>query len=86
MKRRVCFLLLLSVFMCSILTACSGSGGAVSGPNNSYSSGTSQKTKSPQASAGCIHNPIAHLLPAVADMAVMVGDTVKAHTTHLKPI
>lgn len=38
MKRRVCFLLLLSVFMCSILTACSGSGGAVSGPNNSYSS------------------------------------------------
>lgn len=40
MKRRLCSLLLLSVFICSILTAC---GGSVSGPNNSYPSGTSKK-------------------------------------------
>ena len=62
MKRRVCFLLLLSVFMCSILTACSGSGGAVSGPNNSYSSGTSQKDQI-TTSLGWLHTQ-SHSTPA----------------------
>ena len=62
MKRRVCFLLLLSVFMCSILTACSGSGGAVSGPNTSYSSGTSQKDQI-TTSLGWLHTQ-SHSTPA----------------------
>lgn len=62
MKRRVCFLLLLSVFMCSILTACSGSGGAVSGPNNSYSSGTFQKDQI-TTSLGWLHTQ-SHSTPA----------------------
>ena len=46
MKRRLCSLLLLSVFICSILTACGGSSQPstpASGPNNSQTSGTSQK-------------------------------------------
>lgn len=43
MKRRLCSLLLLTVFICSILTACGGSGGSVAGPNSSYPSGTSKK-------------------------------------------
>lgn len=86
MKRRLYSLLLLSVFICSILTACGGSGGAASGPSGSYPSGASKKTKSLQVLAGFIRNPIQHLVLVVADMVATVGDTVKAHTTHLRPI
>ena len=45
MKRRLCSLLLLSVFICSILTACGGSGGVASGPSGSYPSGASKKNQ-----------------------------------------
>ena len=37
MKRKICSLLIMAVLVCSLLTACGGSGGSVSGPNNSYS-------------------------------------------------
>lgn len=37
MKRKFFSLLLMAVLVCSLLTACGGSGGSVSGPNNSYS-------------------------------------------------
>lgn len=35
MKKRLCILLLLSIFLCSILAACGGSGGSGSGPSGS---------------------------------------------------
>lgn len=37
MNRKICSLLIMAVLVCSLLTACGGSGGSVSGPNNSYS-------------------------------------------------
>lgn len=43
MKRRLCAVLLLSIFLCSILTACGGSGGSGSGPSGS--AGTSSKNE-----------------------------------------
>lgn len=42
MKRKVCSLLLMAVLVCSLLTACGGSGGSVSGPNGSYPTGNNE--------------------------------------------
>ena len=42
MKRKVYSLLLMAVLVCSLLTACGGSGGSVSGPNGSYPTGNNE--------------------------------------------
>ena len=59
MKRRLCSLLLLTVLICSILTACGGAGGSVAGPSSSYPSGTSKKDEI-STSLGWLHTESGH--------------------------